>query len=148
MGRLTRDGAAEPISRDQISSQARVGTGKYSFSFPVQLTTSRIIGNPTRLIYTLATGIYMYVCHNTYIHMSRSTIGGAGDMTTSSPGWSPKQPLPRVGLNDLLYDRQACPEFNSFHQGVGQICPREGLFSCRPLGKRGQICDIPDPPNR
>ena len=34
------------------NSQARTGTGKYSF-FPVQLTTSRI-GNLTRLILTLA----------------------------------------------------------------------------------------------
>ena len=81
-----------------------------------------------------------------YERPSRSTIEGVGDTTISSPGWSPKQPLPRIGLHDLLYGRQACPEFNSFHQGVGQICPREGLFSCRPLSKRGQICDIPDPP--
>ena len=73
---------------------------------------------------------------------------GAGDTTIPSPGWSPKQTLPRTGLHDLLYGRQACPEFNSFHQRVGQISPREGLFSCRPLLKRGQICDIPDPPNR
>ena len=73
---------------------------------------------------------------------------GGGDTTISSPGWSPKQPLPRIGLHDLLYGWQACLEFNSFQQGVGQICPREGLFSCRPLEKRGQICDIPDPPNR
>ena len=67
----------------------------------------------------------------------RSTIGGAGDTTIPSPGWSPKQPFPRIGLHDLLYGWQACPEFNSFHQGVGQICPREVLFSCRPLSKRG-----------
>ena len=79
---------------------------------------------------------------------SRSTIGGGGDTTIPSPGWSPKQPLPRIELHDPLYDRQAYPELNSFHQGVGQICPRERLFSCRPLPKRGQICDIPDLSNR
>ena len=79
---------------------------------------------------------------------SRSTIGGGGDSTIPSPRWSSKQPLPGIGLHDPLHDRQAYPEFASFHQGVGQICPREGLFSCRPLPKRGQICDIPDPPNR
>ena len=33
--------------------QARTGTGEYSFSLSVQLTTSRI-GNLTRLIHTLA----------------------------------------------------------------------------------------------
>ena len=59
---------------------------------------------------------------------------------------SPKLTLAGIGLHDPLHGRQACPEFNSFYQGVGQICPREGLFSCRPLQERGQICDIPAPP--
>ena len=62
MSRLTRDGTAEPVSRDP-SSQARTGTGKYLF-FPVQLTTSRI-GNLTRLIHTLL--LYVMTIH-TYIH--------------------------------------------------------------------------------
>ena len=31
MSRLTRDGKAEPIWRDQINSQARTGTGEYYF---------------------------------------------------------------------------------------------------------------------
>ena len=53
-----------------------------------------------------------------------STIGEGGDTTTSSPGRSPKQPLPGIRLHDPLHDRQACPEFNAFDQGVGQICPR------------------------
>ena len=44
-----RDGSAETVSRDQ-NSQARTGTGKYSFSL-VQLTTSRF-GNLARLIHT------------------------------------------------------------------------------------------------
>ena len=87
-------------------------------------------------------------CDEKNTHLVVQRLGGGGDTTITSPGWSPKQPLPRIGLHDLLYGRQACPEFNSFHHGVGQICPREGLFSCRPLSKRGQICDIPDPPNR
>ena len=50
MSRLTRDGTAEPVSRDQILRHAR---GQGSIIFPVQLTTSRI-GNLTRLILTLA----------------------------------------------------------------------------------------------
>ena len=49
MSRLTRDGTAEPVSRDQILRHAR---GQGDTIFPVQLTTSRI-GNLTRLIHTL-----------------------------------------------------------------------------------------------
>ena len=57
---------------------------------------------------------------------------GGGDKTNPSPGRSPKQPLPGIGLYDPLYGRQAYPELNSFHQEVGQISTREELFSCYP----------------
>ena len=50
MSRLTGDGTAEPVSRDQILRHVRGQRG--IFIFPVQLTTSRI-GNLTRLIHTL-----------------------------------------------------------------------------------------------
>ena len=70
---------------------------------------------------------------------------GSGDTTILSPGRSPKQPFPGIGLHYPLHGRPACPEFISFHQGVGQISPRVGRFSCRPLPKLGQICDIPAP---
>ena len=60
MSRLTRDGTAEPVSRDQIRRHAR---GQGNIIFPVQLTTSRI-GNLTRLIHTL---LYVMTVH-TYIH--------------------------------------------------------------------------------
>ena len=56
MSRLTRDGTAEPISRDQILRHAR---GQGNIIFPVQLTTSRI-GNLTRLIHTL---LYVMTIH-------------------------------------------------------------------------------------
>ena len=60
MSRLTRDGTAEPVSRDQILRSGDRDRKKNSF--PVQPTTSRI-GNLTRLILTLA------ICdHHTYIH--------------------------------------------------------------------------------
>ena len=59
MSRLTRDGKAEPVSRDQILRHAR---GQGNIIFPVQLTTSRI-GNHTRLIHTL---LYVMTIH-TYI---------------------------------------------------------------------------------
>ena len=60
MSRLTRDGTAEPVSRDQIS-----GThgDRGILIFTVQLTTSRI-GSLTRLIHTL---LYVMTIH-TYIH--------------------------------------------------------------------------------
>ena len=75
-----------------------------------------------------------------------STIGEGGDTTISSPGRSPKRPLPGMRLHDPLHGRQACPKFIAFDQGVGQICPRSGLFSYRSLPKRGQICYTPPPP--
>ena len=58
------------------------------------------------------------------IDKSHLTNGEGGDTTIPSPGRSPKQPLPGVGLHDPLHGRQACPESNSFHQGVSQIYPR------------------------
>ena len=68
--------------------------------------------------------------------------GEIENTTIPSPRRSPKQPLPGIGLHDPLHGRQACPELNSFHQGVGKIRPRWGLFSCRLLLKQGQTCDI------
>ena len=63
MSRLTRDGTAEAVSRDQILRHAR---GQGNIIFPVQLTTSRI-GNLTRLIHTL---LYVMTIHK-YIHTNR-----------------------------------------------------------------------------
>ena len=73
MSRLTRDGTAEPASRDQILRHAR---GQGNTIFPVQLTTSRI-GNLTRLIHTL---LYVMTIH-IYIHtvnITKSTHSGPG----------------------------------------------------------------------
>ena len=67
MSRLTRDGTAEPISRDQILRHAR---GQGNIIFPVQLTTSRI-GNLTRLIHTL---LYVMTIHTIYIHTYIHTV--------------------------------------------------------------------------
>ena len=77
-----------------------------------------------------------------------STIGEGMDTTISSSGRYLKQTLPGMGLHDPLHGRQACLEFITFDQGVGQICSRLGLFLCRSFPKEGQICYIPDPPNR
>ena len=56
MSRLTRDGSAEHVSRDQI-----LGTNgeREIFIFRVRLTTSRI-GSLTRLIHTLAIYVTIY----------------------------------------------------------------------------------------
>ena len=59
MSRLTRDGTAELISRDEILRRER---DREICIFPVQLTTSRM-GNLTRLIHTL-----LYVFTIDYIH--------------------------------------------------------------------------------
>ena len=73
MSRLTRDGTAEPVSRDQILRHAR---GQGNIIFPVQLTTSRI-GSLTYPV-----GPYSAICDDhTYIH----TYGG------QSRSWSAEQ---------------------------------------------------------
>ena len=60
---MTRDGTAEPASRDQILRRER---GQEMLTFPVQLTASRF-GNLPRLIHTLT------ICdENTYIHIHTS----------------------------------------------------------------------------
>ena len=50
MSRLTREGIAEPVSRDQI----RANADREIFIFPVRLTTSRI-GNRIGLVYVMTT---------------------------------------------------------------------------------------------
>ena len=65
MSRLTRDGAAEPVSRDQILRHAR---GQRNIIFLVQLTPSRI-GNLTQLIHTLLYVMTIHTYIHTYIHI-------------------------------------------------------------------------------
>ena len=55
---------------------------------------------------------------------TRATIGEDGDITIPSPRRSSKQTLSGIRLHDPLHGRQACPDFNSFHQRVVQMCPR------------------------
>ena len=57
MNGLTRDGTAEPVSRDQVLRR-ELGHGKNIFL--VELTTSRI-GNSTRLIDTLLKVLMMTI---------------------------------------------------------------------------------------
>ena len=93
MSRLTRDGTAEPVSRDQILRHAR---GQWNIIFPVQLTTSRI-GNLTRLIHTL-----LYVM--TIISLSLSL----------SPLCHPKgQTMNNVNTRPFLYKTQFEVQYSS-----------------------------------
>ena len=68
--------------------------------------------------------VYVFSLDSLHQLTSCSTIGEGGDTMIPSPRRSPKHPLPGIGLHDPLHGRQACPESNSFHQGVGQICTR------------------------
>ena len=72
-------------------------------------------------------------------------IWGGGDTTIPSPGVAPKQLLPGIGLHDPLHGRQACPEFNSFHQGVGQISPPEDPFCAVPSQNGDKLITSPPP---
>ena len=56
---MTRDGTAEPISRDHMLR-----------FFPFQLTTSRI-GNLTRLIHTLLCIMYLCIKHIARVRINR-----------------------------------------------------------------------------
>ena len=77
------------------------------------------------------------------------TIGEGGDRTISSPGRSPKQPLPGIGLHGPLHGRQACPEFIAFDQGVGQICSGWPIYFRAASSQSGEKnVTSPPPPNR
>ena len=126
------------LLREEFSRSFPSSTGKSNNVY--QVLTSEIV-------------VLHLFCHFFFFFIVRKnpsssvpTIEGGGDTTIPSPGMARKQPLPGIELHDPPHGRQACPESNSFHQGVCQISPPEGLFLCRPLSKRGQICYIPTPP--
>ena len=66
----------------------------------------------------------------------------------SSPGRSPKQPLPGIGLHDPLHGRQACPEFITFDQGGWLNMPPVGVIFVPFPTKTGTNLLHPLPPNR
>ena len=84
LSRLTRDGTAEPVSRDQILRHAR---GQGNIIFPVQLTTSRI-GNLTRLIYSLLYVMTIHTYTHTLLRHSKRHHGSSnGKAAKSSFAW-------------------------------------------------------------
>ena len=64
MGRLTRDGTAESVTRDQILRRER---GQGNFYFPCSADHEQI-GNLTRLIHTLAICVTIHTYIHAYIH--------------------------------------------------------------------------------
>ena len=65
--------------------------------------------------------------------MSCSTIGEGGDTTIPSPGRSPKQPLPGMGLHaPLLHGRQACPNSTHSTRGLVKYFPVRGYYRAVP----------------
>ena len=100
MSRLTRDGTAEPVSRDQILRREREQGNVY---FPVQLTTSRI-GNLTRLIRDLA------ICVTIHIYCrGPQTIGRFGT-NTSGDDCTPR----RAGKDTKSSGRPCLSTANTF----------------------------------
>ena len=64
MSRLTRDGIAEPISRDQILRRER---GQGNINFPCSAETTSRIGNLIRLVHALA------ICVTTQVSSAQRT---------------------------------------------------------------------------
>ena len=86
MSRLTRDGTAEPVSRDQILRREQRGQGNIHFPcsfFPVQLTTSRI-GNLTRLIHTLAIFVTILQVYTYYMYSYINRHAGTAQIKTET----------------------------------------------------------------
>ena len=126
MSRLTRDGMAEPISRDQILRHAR-GQGK--IIFPVQLTTSRI-GNLTRLIHTL---LYVMTIH-TYIGAGVETGMGVNEGAQDGNGDGSGD---RAGMGTEVETHRRTPDGN----GDGPKVSSEDGIGNEGNGNEGRVGD-------
>ena len=81
MRRLTQEGTAEPVSRDQI---LRLERGQGNIRIPsVQLTTSGI-GNINRLIHTLAICVTMHAYILLLLPIEMDTLWASGDPYTNT----------------------------------------------------------------
>ena len=85
MSRLTRDGTAEPVSRDQFLRR-ELNAEREIFIFPVQLMTTRRIGNLTRLIHTLA--VCVTILEERYQSVRSSRINYSNDIDQCQNGSS------------------------------------------------------------
>ena len=121
MSRLTRDGTAEPGSRDQIVRHARRQGNIIS---PVQLTTSRI-GNLTRLIHTV---LYVMTIH-TYILSAniRSRVRSLGGAIPLRPHGTP---FPAFCIS-LMQTTVVCIVYN--YDGVAGVDTHAHIWLCRTM---------------
>ena len=75
------------------------------------------------------------------------TIGEGGDRTISSPGRSPKQPLPEIGLHDPLHGRLA-PNSSHLIRGLVKYVPGRGYFHAVSSQNGDKFVTSSPPPNR
>ena len=138
----TRDGAAEPVSRDQILRHAR---RQGNIIFPVQLTTSRI-GNITRLIHTLLYVMTIHIisqCVNRFLCVLTSALHRSARQSPfpskrrriqESPQWlASPAPLRALCLGvRLRHFAHGARRVKADHslQRLNAILPEEGITTC------------------
>ena len=79
---------------------------------------------------------------------SVSTIGGGGDTTIPSPGRSPKQPLPGIGLRHPHMVGKLAPNSTHFTRGLVEYIPDRGSFRAVPSQNGDNFFTSPPPLNR
>ena len=79
---------------------------------------------------------------------SVSTIGAGGDTTIPSPGRSPKQPLPGIGLRHPHMVGKLAPNSTYFTRGLVKYIPGRGCFRAVPSQNGDKIVTSPPPLNR
>ena len=78
-----------------------------------------------------------------------STIGDGGDTTISSPGSSPKQPLPWIGLHDPYMVGRLAPNSSHLTRGLFKYVPGRGFFRFVSSQNGDKfVTPPPPPPNR
>ena len=79
---------------------------------------------------------------------SVSTIGGGGDTTIPSPGKSPKQPLPGIGLRHPHMVGKLAPNSTHFTRGFVEHIPGRKSFRAVPSQDGEKVVTSPPPLNR
>ena len=77
---------------------------------------------------------------------SVSTIGGGGDTTIPSPGMSPKQPLPGIGLRHPHMVGKLAPNSTHFTKGLVNYIPGRRSFRAVPSQNGDKFVSSPPPP--
>ena len=123
---------------EALSSRRRkTKTKKVSFGADRKLVT--YYTSETARLFTTTS----YCC---VVLLSVSTIGGGGDTTISSPGRSPKQPLPGIGLRHPHTVGKFAPNSTHFTRGLVKYIPSRGCFRAVPSQNGYKIVTSPPPP--